>query len=402
MLARTLAVLILFLLVLVGCQPQEGVLPTLVDLNAFASQTAVYVATNMTPTREPLPPTWTPSPEPTIPPSATAPIQQAGIIPTPVSLGRLYYIFNGDSIVKLIADGSFEELLPIPHIGMSISDLVLSPDDTQLAYVAPGNGSAREIYITDLEGVNARQITNLGFARVIQPIWRPDGGAIAFLASQTSEAPLEIYVVSVDGSGQRPLTQRGSLTLSEIEWSSSGDRLFFSDQSIYALDLASGAVTIPLTAFTGFGSDFSLSHHPSQPKLYYVKPFREFGSDSPSDYISFIDTTSLDAAPTERRSQQPFVAVSLRYSRDGSLLLIASADAVWVQDEVFGTAAQVHQNGQIPPVPTLSPDGQRVAFVDADADGVPQIFTVSRQGEQVAQITRHLEGSIVDLVWAQD
>lgn len=390
---RFFVLLLLFAVSLVGCQTQPA-LPTQVDLTTATSQA--------TPTRRTLPPTWTPSPPPTVIETATP--RQAAATPTAANTaGTLYYIFNGDAIVKLLGDGSFEELIPIPHIGMGVTDLALSPDDTLLAYVAsvPDRDSTREIYVTDREGNNTRSMTSLDYARVLEPTWRPDGGALVFLASLTPDSPLEIYIVSADGSGQRPLTQRGSYNLRDLTWSPAGDQLFFSDLSVYALDMATGTVSIPLTTYTGFGPDNSLAHHPTDAILYYIKPFRRFGSDAAEDYIAHISTVSLTEAPQEVRSEHTLIPISLRFSRDGRYLLIASSTAVWVQDQAFGTAVQVHRDGKTLPLPALSPNAERVAFVDLDVNGVPQVFTVARQGGQPTQITHHQEGTISDLVWAQ-
>jgi Tol biopolymer transport system component len=124
-------------------------------------------------------------------------------------------------------------------------------------------------------------------------------------------------------------------------------------------------------------------------------------SSTPADYLASINTTSVETAPTEQRGQQAFVPVSVRYSRDGLYLLMTSSDAIWVQDEVLGTAVGVYQNARIVPLAALSPDGEWVAFVDLDAANVEQIFIVSRRGGSVTQITQHSEGTIRDLLWAQ-
>jgi len=397
---RAIFVLALCLLALTACQPEAlAPTPTLFDLDAAATEIAATTAAVASPTPRSLPPTWTPSPAPTI--TAT----DVALAPTFTpegfnAAGTIYYIFNGDAIVKLVADGSFEELIPIPHIGMDLSELTLSPDGQSLAYVAPGSGSAREIYITNREGDDTKQISKLGFARIESLAWRPDGSSLAFLASQAPDTPLDIYIVSADGTGQRPLTQRASPDLRDLAWNRAGDKLFFSDGTIFALDLATAAVSQPLTSLTGFGPDFGLIYSPTTDDLYYFKPFRDFDTSETFNILSHIRAASITETPTELQGMK-LPADYLRFSPDGKFLLVATHDTVWVQNQDFNTAVQIVSTTSLPPIPVFNPTGEQVAYVNHDSSGIPQIFTLSRQGEGVKQITSHQEGTISDLIWVE-
>ena len=397
---RAIFVLVLCLLALTACQPEAiAPTPTLFDPNAAATESAATEAALASPTPRGLPPTWTPSPQPT---STSTEVAQAPTT-TPEGFsaaGTLYYIFDNDAIVRLLGDGSFEELIPIPHIGMNVSHLTLSPDGLSLAYVAPGRGSAREIYITNREGDDTRQVSKLGFARIMSLAWRPDSTSLAFLASQAPDTPLDIYIVSADGTGQRPLTQLASRDLSGLAWNRAGDKLFFSNGTIYALDLATAAVSESLTSLTGFGPDFGPVHSPTVDELYYFKPFRDFDTSELFNILSHISTASTSETPTEI-SGMKLPADYLSFSPDGKFLLVATKDAIWVQNQDFNTAIQILSGSSIPPIPTFSPDGAQVAYINNDAAGIPQIFTQSRQGGEIKQLTFHQEGTISDLVWVE-
>lgn len=393
---------LLFLLVglLVGCQGQQEPLPTLANLDAVAATAATTSVplTSEAPNRLDLPPTWTPSPPPTLTPTqpTTTPT------PTPVNFrerGTLYYIFNGDSIVELAADGSFEDLLPIPHLGQPINDLALSPDNNLLAYVAPGSGSAREIYLTDRTGTQTNQLSQLGFAHVFGLVWRPDSMTLAFFAAQAPELPLEIYLIGADGSGQRRPIQRPSAQLSELAWGPDGQRLFFSDDVIYMVEPATGLLSPPLTAPTGFGPAHQLAHSPTDPRLYYLKSWRDFDSGSAGGLLNSIDTTRLDTAPQELRIGDAFYT-QLAFSQDGGYMLLVGDNAIIVQEQTFKSSTRVAENLQMPPQAVFSPNAADIAYINLDTQGVPQVFVVSREGGQPTQITFHSEGTIEDLVWA--
>ena len=339
------------------------------------------------PTRRPLPPTFTPSPTVTPIPIDPASLPTA----TPVGFradGTLFYLFNNDAIIELAGNGSFEDLLPIPHIGQHLTGLALAPNDTQLAYVAPGAGSAREVYIVNRDGSNSRQVSQLGFAEVHPPVWRPDGGAIAFIAAQSDNAPMGIYVVDINTGNQQRLLELPIRELRDLAWDRTGSRLFFSNETLFVIDATTGAASNSLTWFTGFGPDFSPVHSPTSSELYYLKMMGNLDTGQRGGVLSFFTTDALTEPMLERPGAELYVS-SLEYSRDGAYLLIASDKAIWVQDQSLQTATQIIDNMPVAPRPTLRPDAEQVAFIGHDERGVEQIYRMDRRGEQVVQLTFH-------------
>ena len=139
-----LSPLFLLTFLLVACSPSAEALPTAIDLNAISTNDAATrlaqteVAINSTATREAqatlnapatLPPTWTAAPLSTEPSAQDTPVPPSLASAT----GTIYFIFNGDSIAMLNADGSHEELI---LAGNAPADLILSPDEQWLACTA--------------------------------------------------------------------------------------------------------------------------------------------------------------------------------------------------------------------------------------------------------------------------
>lgn len=392
--------LLLLLLVIAACQPSASEpLPTLAGSGAADAEQTPEVISTPSPTsvRPTLPPTWTPEPEPTAVPTDPADVPS----PTPLGFresGTLYYIFNEQSIVELAPDGTFEDLLPIPNIGQLITDLAPALDDTQLAYVAPGSGSAREIFVTNRAGTETRQITQLGFARITDLAWRPGTNEIAFLASQAPDTPMDIYLINADGGSQRRLLARNSTEIRDLAWDYNGRFLYFSDDLIYAVDAGVGSATQPLTATTGFGPDTSPAHSPTDDLLYYLKPFKDFDTGIIGGTVTYIRTTDLLTQADEIQGAELY-ASGLSFSRDGQYLLVYSDNAVWVQAQATNTAFQILQDGQTAPHPVLSPDAEEVAYVNLDEAGIEQVYITTRLGEGPVKITEHQEGTITNLIW---
>jgi WD40 repeat protein len=396
-----------------ACQTRQEVVPTLLDLNAIATNDAATAAVNatqnaptVTPTRSvpTLPPTFTPTVEPSV--TSTDPAAAPTITPAGFNAaGTIYYIFNGDSIAALAGDGSAENLV---LVGSTYSDLTISPDGTLLTYVAAGSGSAREVFISNREGTYTQQISCLGFASVLQPTWRPDGQAIAFLASQAPEGPQDIYIANVTGANtcpqgndQHQLVKLGSSRASNPAWDSTGTKFFFSDNYIFGLDVPTNTL-YPLSQPSGYGPDFGLVHSPVEPFLAYLRTERDAETGTIGGRLFLIDTSSIKQPPFARAGATIF-AQQLRWSPDGQNLLMSGSDSVLVYDVDSGSSRAVVSGLFFPTQAAFSPDARTIAYIGSDPNipTLQQIFTVIRSGGTPTQLTFHQEGTVTDLHWLQ-
>lgn len=390
------------LLIAAACQPQAGVLPTVMDINATATLSAksVQASTNQPPT---LPPTWTASPPPTL---AVTDIPS----PTPdtriTGAGHIFYIFNGDSVVRLSAADATEELI---LVGGAPADLTLSPDGTLLAYSAQGSGSARELFVSNLDGTYTQRVSCLGFARVLDPTWSPDGKGFIFAASQLPDGPLGIYMADFAGSvncpsgnNQRQIAQLDLNTVSSFTWSPDGTLVFFSSNALYGINATVGEMFPPLTQPTGYGPDFSPAHSPRSPQLMYLKTEYDDETGVKSGTIFQINSAQIEDPPLKELRGAPLKAQGLRWSNDGLFLAVAGERDVWVQDQRLNTSLQVVTGANFYPQPVFSPDAEQLAYVNGapNAITIQQIFVVNSDGENPTQITFHQEGTISDLNWS--
>jgi len=389
-----------------ACQSQQPeALPTQIDLNAISTDNAATAAAEATiaaTSRAPaLPPTWTPSPSFTPPPT-----DLPDSTPTPVvGQGTIYYIFNGDSIAALKADGSSEALI---LVGGAPADLTLSPDGQFLAYTAQGSGSAREVFITNLDGTYVQRVSCLGFARVLVPAWSPDSQTLAFAASQTLDGPIGLYTAGIVGSGQCPtgnnqqlLAQTDRLTAIDMTWNDSGTRIFFSDGTIHLFDLPSATLTLELTVASGYGPDFALSYRPGTDGLYFLRTDFDEAANLKGGTVYQISTSNLDNLPLRALRTTRYFARQMLWDRSGRYLLVSTDEDVHVQDSQVNTALQIVFGSQFAPQAVFSPDGSLVAYIDGGRTDrtVQQIYTLSRDGDNRNQISNHGEGTITDLNW---
>lgn len=114
----------------------------------------------------------------------------------------------------------------------------------QLAFssAASGDGSM-EIYVSNLDGSNARRLTRTNKAVNISPRWNPrTGREIAFISDRGGSP--QVYVMDASGANQRPLIARGGHADSP-SWSPDGRYIAFTyggagSFQIFVADVASG------------------------------------------------------------------------------------------------------------------------------------------------------------------
>lgn len=413
-------------LIIAGCGEQTGrVLPTQINLDApptaEATPTAealaveasptVVASPTMTATSTPprlgptLPPTYTPTASPTPFVSATPTDAPAGYNPE----GTLYYIHNGDTIMRLSADGSQQTAIRA-FPGSIISELIPSPDGTMLAFVLPGAGSAREIWATNRDGSWLQQITCLNYADLRSLRWSPDSQSILFFGAQQVGDPARIYAANWIGANDCPYGNRQRIILRQpidrpgsLDVAPDGRHIAFSDGNIRVLNLETQALTDTLTLGTGFGTDFALAFSPVEPDLLaYIRP----GRSAPGARTSGVALgIRLEPSADPPRSLLDFDAGSaiqdIAWSHDGRSLLTSSDNSVFTFDTHRRVGAAVVIGTRYAPRAVFSPDGERIAYIDAGADGSgPQIVVSSSSGANSVQISSHESGnSISHLLW---
>jgi WD40 repeat protein len=404
--------LVALLLALTACGGDEAPLPTQFNLEAVQTNdaaTTIFVETKNAPTATPtenrptLPPPNTPTSTP-MPPTATSP--PPATLEGDSATGTIYYIYNGDSIIATTGDGAREEFLYTVGMDVPITYLTPSPDGEWLAFVAPGSGSAREVWIMNRDASYTQQVSCLGFADVRMPTWSPDGEWLAFAATQNLGGPLDIYAASriapfCSEDTHQLLLELDSLVLGDLVYAPSGDTLFFSSPTIYALDLNTMERSPMLTRDNGFGPDRSLVFNPQRPRL--LTYLQAESSTNLTSYDGFL--FAIDIAAT-RGFIPPTIAIrsatdTYQWDNDGQSIVMSSQDSVYLWDQETNIASGIVIGVIFPPRAIFNPDSDKIAYIDADPNNrqLAQIYVVNTRGRNLIQITTHAEGEIGDMVW---
>ncbi|MCO6411405.1 MAG: PD40 domain-containing protein [Thiogranum sp.] len=128
-------------------------------------------------------------------------------------------------IQRIAVDGKLEQDLDLPVSGMF--DAQVSPDGKQLAFslASTQKKDNNSVWIVGVDGTGLRKLTNQpGLA--ISPAWAPDANAIIYSSGKTVKAH-ELWKASVDGKRQEQIsTGRATLkvdpavsTAGDIAWS---------------------------------------------------------------------------------------------------------------------------------------------------------------------------------------
>lgn len=155
-------------------------------------------------------------------------------------LAYISYKSGVPNIVVRSADGG---LVGGTHFNATTSSPSISPSG-QLAFSSAisGDGSM-EIYVSNLDGSNARRLTRTQKAVNISPRWNPrTGREIAFISDRGGSP--QIYVMDASGANQRPLIARGGHADSP-SWSPDGRYIAFTyggagSFQVFIADIASG------------------------------------------------------------------------------------------------------------------------------------------------------------------
>jgi TolB protein len=98
--------------------------------------------------------------------------------------------------------------------------------NNQLVFMSLMNSSVLEIYVMNIDGTGLRQLTDSGTNG--DPVWSPDGGRITFGSDREGGGKLNIFVTNADGTQQRQLTHFDvPYEAGDTNWSSDGRKIAF-------------------------------------------------------------------------------------------------------------------------------------------------------------------------------
>ena len=231
---------------------------------------------------------------------------------------------------------------------------------TRVVFISQRSG-APELYISDYDGFNVRQLTRDG-ARKYSPTWSPDGTRIAYTSYR--DGPHELYLLDLQNGETSKISFKGRTVLSP-RWSPDGRHLIvglvtkgISKLFISTLD---GSELIPLA--TGYGINVSPSWSPRGDQVVYM---------------------------SDRLTQKHLYVINIEGSNDHRITFEGG------------------YNGS----PAWSPRGDRIAFVGGDlapgrrggSQRVFNIYTCDVNGRNIVKLTgvRGPEGDNVNPTWSPD
>jgi len=217
-----------------------------------------------------------------------------------------------------------------------------SPDGRSIAYVSWRRGQPN-IFVSHIYDGTLDEITK-GPGENYLPAWSPDGTRIAF--SSTRDGHAQIYVANKDGSNVRRLTNGPSLDTTPT-WSPKGNEIAFTSDR-------SGLPQIYLMSADGLGGVQRLTAE------------------------SYVDRPTWSTTTNE-------IAFESRSGGSGFDIKVIDVNSRTVKQLTFGEGKNES--------PVFSPNGRHVAFA-SDRSGKFQIYTMTRDGRDVRQLTRNGENRL--------
>lgn len=191
--------------------------------------------------------------------------------------------------------------LPFPIFSTFASTPVISPDGTQLVFSLRSPSGDTDIFISQIDGSNRRNITNHPGIDT-SPTWAPSGRQVAFASSRIGYT--QIYICDADGANVRRIVKEGG-DADAPSWSPDGRYVAFQwrprlayNYDIFLADVGSGTVH---QATSNAGSNESPSWAPDSRHL----TFQSTRNGNPQIYIMLADGTELRSVTAQGFNTSP-------------------------------------------------------------------------------------------------
>ena len=245
-----------------------------------------------------------------------------------------------------------------------------SPDSRRFAFTSTRDGDP-EIYVMNVDGTGARRLTNVP-GRDAHPAWSPDGRTILF-QSPREDGHTRIFLMDADGSNQRALTKNTGFCGVPV-WSPDARRIIFQctddvrrttegkPWQLFSLEMTPGAEPVPLVRSTANDQVPSFSPDGKQVLFY---------SDRSGVNRLYLMPAGGGEPVAIGGWSMPSRAAS--WAPDGRTILFASgvdggASEIYLTDRDGKTPVQLTKT-KSPGGAVFSPDGRLIAFNDRTDSG---------------------------------
>jgi TolB protein len=251
---------------------------------------------------------------------------------------------------------------------------------------------AKEVYIADYDGANARRITTNRQLN-LTPVWSPDARAIAYTSYRRGYPDLFVALI-YDGVQQEP-TRDGSQNWLPM-FSPDGTRIVFTSSrdgnaELYIMNRDGSGLrrltnhpaidTTPTWSPTGTQIAFT-SDRAGQPQIYVM------GADG----LNLRRLTTAESyADRPTWSPAPFNEIAFA-ARTGP------GYDIKIYDLATGITRQITFGEGSNESPSYSPNGRHIAFTSTRSGRGVQVYTIGRDGRGIKQVTR--EGNNFTPSWS--
>lgn len=251
------------------------------------------------------------------------------------------HVDSVDGVFVMNADGGGQRpLFPYP---LDARSLAVSPDGTKITYYTTGWGGF-DIWVCDVNGENARNVTNSADVSELDPAWSPDGKEIVFSSNRDGNS--DVFIMDLEGTNFRNITNHVS-TDNSPSWSPSGNRIAFS------------------------------SHRDGHGNIYVMAP-----DGSNLQQLTFVNETNVHYFHPRWSPGGEAIAFVAIVGLERHIYLLEPGSSARPLVARFARATN----------PTWSPDGAAIAF-SANLDGSQDIFTIDLSRNNLLNLTNGVGGN---------
>jgi TolB protein len=240
--------------------------------------------------------------------------------------------------------------------------------------------SVKEVFVSDYDGENQRQVTT-NRSLNINSVWSPDGRSLAYTSYR--RGPPNIFIANIyEGTGGELTKPEGQNWLPAF--SPDGTRVAFSstrdgNAEIYVAN-RDGSNLRRLTNQPG--ADISPTWSPSGTQIAFTSD----RTGSPQIYVMGTDGLGLQKVTSESYADRPTWSPA-PFNEIAFASRTGPGNDIKIKDLATGQVRQLTFGEGTNESPAFAPNGRHLAFMSTRS-GKSQIFTITRDGRDLRQLTR--------------